>query len=263
MKKFVVDTHTHSIVSGHAYSTLMENIKVAAKKGIKVLATTEHGPKLVGAPHESYFGNMRVLPRVIDGVTILRGCEVNIMNSNGDIDISEWVQENLDLVIASLHQSCIKPSTKEENTRALLNVMENPNVHIIGHTGNPAYPIYEEEVVKKAKEKDILIEINNSSFVRSRTGSAPNCIKIAKLCKDYGVRMAAGTDSHFCSHIGDFEEVRKVLEAIKMPDELIINTKEDKIIRYLKGKGKLKDISIDKSTQYTYTYNDKKYLSNI
>ncbi|WP_142415152.1 phosphatase [Hathewaya massiliensis] len=263
MKKFVVDTHTHTIMSGHAYSTLMENIKEAYKKGIKVLATTEHGPKMVGAPTESYFGNMRVLPREINGVTILRGCEANIMNSNGDIDISTWTQENLDLVIASLHESCIKPGTKEENTRAILNVMENPYVHIIGHPGNPAYEIYEEEIVKKAKEKNILIEMNNSSFMNSRKGSAPNCIRLAKLCKDHGVKVIAGTDSHFCSYIGVFDEVREVLEAIKMPEELIMNIREEKIIEYLKEKGKLNDISIDKSKQYTYTYNDKKYLSNI
>lgn len=263
MKKFVVDTHTHTIMSGHAYSTLMENITEAYRKGIKVLGTTEHGPKMIGSPSESYFGNMRVIPREVHGVTILKGCEANIINFEGDIDISKWTQENLDLVIASLHESCIKPGTKEENTRAILNVMENPYVHIIGHPGNPAYEIYEEQIVKKAKEKNILIEINNSSFIHSRKGSASNCIKIAKLCKDYGVKIIGGTDSHFCFHIGVFDEVREVLKSIKMPEELIMNAKEEKIIEYLKEKGKLKDISIDKFRQYTYTYNDKKHLENI
>lgn len=32
--KYVVDVHTHTIVSGHAYTTLLENVR-EAKKGNK------------------------------------------------------------------------------------------------------------------------------------------------------------------------------------------------------------------------------------
>ena len=33
--KYLSDLHTHSIVSGHAYTTLLENINYCAEKGIK------------------------------------------------------------------------------------------------------------------------------------------------------------------------------------------------------------------------------------
>ena len=38
--KFEVDLHTHTIASGHAYSTLQENINYAINNEIKLLGIT-------------------------------------------------------------------------------------------------------------------------------------------------------------------------------------------------------------------------------
>lgn len=35
--KYLIDTHTHTIASGHAYSTLDENVLCAARKGLRPL----------------------------------------------------------------------------------------------------------------------------------------------------------------------------------------------------------------------------------
>lgn len=243
--KYVVDVHTHTIVSGHAYTTLLENAEYASKMGLKILGTTEHGPEMPGAPHLWYFENFAVLPRRIYDVTMLHGCEANIIDYKGNIDLPESTAKKLDIIIASLHDPCIKPGTIEENTEALLKAMENPYIDIIGHSGNPKFPIYEEEVVKKAKEKNILMEINNSSFKTSRKGSAPICRKIAELCIKHGTKVILGSDSHVCFTIGNFDMASSLIEDISMPEELIMNNNESKLIKHLKNKGKLKDINID------------------
>ena len=124
--KYNLDLHTHTIASGHAYTTLLENIKEASEIGLKVLGTSDHGPSMPGGPHLFYFANMRVLPRELYGVTLLHGCEVNIVDYDGKLDIPEKTLKNLDFVIASLHDVCIKPGTRDENTNCLLKVMENP-----------------------------------------------------------------------------------------------------------------------------------------
>lgn len=242
--KYVLDTHTHTVVSGHAYTTWLENVKHASDIGLKILGTTDHGPKMPGGPHEFYFNNLKALPRRLYGVLNLRGCEANIINYNGDLDISKDIQNKLDIVIASLHDVCIDPSSEEEHTQALLKVMDNDNVHIIGHMGNASFPADYEEVIKKAKKKDILIEINNSSFI-SRPGSYKNCLKIAKLCKKYGVKVIIGSDAHTCFQIGQFSRADELLKKIEMPEELIMNLDEKKIIRYLKNRGKLSDVNLD------------------
>lgn len=239
--KYVIDLHTHSIVSGHAYTTLLENVKQASINGIKVLGTTEHGPAMPGGPHIFYFSNMRNIPRELYGVKILRGCEANIMDVDGNLDIPERIQERLDLIIASLHDVCFKPfpSTKEVNTMAVLNAMNNRRIDILGHLGNPIFPVDIEAIVKKAKVTNTLIEINNGSLNGSREGSLENCIEIAKACNDNGVEVILGTDSHISFNIGKFDKAEQIIKAANMKEKLIMNIDENKIMEYLKSKGKL------------------------
>ena len=45
----VLDTHTHTLASGHAYNTMTEIIDAAVQKGLKLLAITEHAPAMPGA----------------------------------------------------------------------------------------------------------------------------------------------------------------------------------------------------------------------
>lgn len=241
--KYLSDLHTHSIVSGHAYTTLLENINYCAEKGIKVLGTSEHAPSMPGAPHYWYFGNLKVVPRVINGVTILKGCEANILDIEGSLDMSDEASKNLDYMIASFHEPVFKPRSREENTLAILNVMDKyDKVEILGHLGNPNYQLNYEAIIKKAKEKDIMIEINNSSLLgSSRIGSDVNCKKVALLCKEIGTKVILTSDAHINTCIGVFNKGIELLKEIKMPEELVMNDPE-KLIAHLKSKGRLSDL---------------------
>ncbi|MBU3191499.1 phosphatase [Clostridium bowmanii] len=237
--KFVADLHTHTIVSGHAYSTLMENAKYASEIGLEILGVTDHGPNMPGAPDLWYFGNFKVLPRELYGVKMLYGCEANIIDYEGNLDIPVEVQKKLDVMIVSMHEPLMEGGKSSDlNTATILKAMDNPNVNILGHMGNPKFPIHEEEIVKKAKEKNILIELNNSSFVSSRLGSDVNCTKIVKLCKEFGQRIIVNSDAHFCYCIGNFSVAEKILKDVDMPEELIINTNRTMLIDFLHEKGK-------------------------
>ena len=44
----VLDLHTHTVVSGHAYCSLREMAKAASEKGLEVLGITEHAPCYAG-----------------------------------------------------------------------------------------------------------------------------------------------------------------------------------------------------------------------
>ncbi len=237
--KLVLDTHTHTIASGHAYSTVHDYVNAAKAKGIELFAMTDHGPAMPGGPNIFHIGNQRVIPREIDGIEILRGVEANIMDFEGNIDIDEMYIERLDLIIASLHDVCIEPGSEEENTKALVNAMNNKYIDIIGHSGNPKFPINIERVVKAAKEKNIIIEINNSSFNNpGRSGSKDNCIAIARLAKELGVKVVAGSDAHISFDVGKFDTVLEVFELINMPEDLIMNTSKEKLKKHLLEKGK-------------------------
>lgn len=237
--KLVLDTHTHTIASGHAFSTIIENAREAFRKGLQLICITDHGPEMPGGPHIYYFGNLKVIPEKIEGVEILKGVEANIMDEEGRIDLPERILKKLDIVIASLHDECFEPSEDvERNTKALINAIKNPYVDIIGHPGNPIYPIDIERVLEAAKEYGKFIEINNSSFVTSRRGSEKICPIIAGKAKEMGVRVAVGSDAHICFDVGRFDEAIRLLEDINMPEELVLNTSVDKVKQYLQEKRK-------------------------
>lgn len=242
---YLSDLHTHTIISGHAYSTLLENIDFCNKNGIKVLGTAEHAPSMPGAPNRWYFGNMKVLPRIINGVIILRGCEANILDTDGNIDLTEHDALNLDYLIASFHEPVFEPSSIQENTKAILNVIDkHSKIEILGHLGNPVYDLDYNSIIKKCKEKNIMIEINNSSLLgNSRKGSNLNCEKIALLCKEYGVKIILTSDAHICFDIGNFSKGIELVKKINFPEELIMNDPE-KLISHLKSKGRLSDLNL-------------------
>ena len=87
--------------------------------------------------------------------------------------------------------------------------------------------------VNFTKEKNILIEINNSSFMTSRIGSEGTCIKIAKLCKKFNTRIIVNSDAHFCYSIGDFTIAEAMLTEIGMPEELILNLNNEKLMDFI------------------------------
>ena len=147
--RFTLDTHTHTIASGHAYNTIDEMAVYAAGHGVTHLAITDHAPKMPGSAGVLYFSNMGIIPRKKYGVNIYMGCEVNIMDYDGRIDLSEYGLKGCDVVIASLHIPCIKPGSIEQNTKALINAMDNPYVNIIGHPDDSRYPVDYEQLVRQ------------------------------------------------------------------------------------------------------------------
>ena len=202
---------------------------------MKFLGTSDHGSTMTGGPAEYFFHNLKVVPREMDGVKILRGMEANILDVNGNIDeLDSKALDGLDYLIASLHIVCIEPSTKEDNTMAILNVMDKEKVKIIGHPDDARYELDYEAIVKKAKEKNILLEVNNSSLSpnTSREGARENILKYLELCKEYGVRIIMGTDSHICYDIGVFQYAEAIIEEANFPKELVINYWEDQIIEF-------------------------------
>lgn len=236
--KYLIDMHNHTISSGHAYSTIQEIAKAANEKGLKYVGITDHGPSLQGAANIWHIGNLRVVPEIIYGVNILKGVEANILNKFGDIDVSEKFLGHLDIVLAGLHEGPAEVMDMEENTQAILKVMDNKYIDIIVHLGNPKFPIHYEKVVLKAKETNKLIEINNSSLHTSRSGSKDNCLEIALLCKKHNVPMIFSSDSHISFDVGRFDEILNLLEGANIPDELIVNSTVERFENYMKAKDK-------------------------
>ena len=143
----ILDLHTHTIMSGHAYNTMQEMIRSASEKGVQLLGITEHAPRIPGACHPFYFINFKVVPREQFGVKLMLGCELNIIDYEGHIDLEPRYLAGLDYGIASIHEPCYDSGTVAQNTAAYLGAMKHPAVHIIGHPDDGRFPIDYETLV--------------------------------------------------------------------------------------------------------------------
>ena len=210
--KLRIDTHTHSIASGHAYSTVDENLRWAAEQGLEMVALTDHAPAMKDTTGHAYFANLHVLPEKLHGVHLLKGIELNILDFDGKVDMDDRVLSRLDMAIASLHLPCITPGSRKENTRALMKVMENPYVDIIGHPGDPRYDVDFREVFRQAKETGTLLEVNNASLIPGgfRDGSQEHVKEILRMSMEEGISVVLGSDAHFYTGIGDFSHALRL-----------------------------------------------------
>lgn len=234
--KFIADTHSHTLASGHAYSTITEMAEAAAQRGLQALAITEHAPEMPGTCGLFYFQNLDVVPRNIKGIQLLMGAEVNIMDPDGTVDLPEQTCRDLDIVVASIHPPCYGLDHSEaENTRAYVEVMKKPYINVIGHPDDGRFPFDYEVLVKTAKETGTLLELNNSSLrpQSSRKGTRENMLTMLDLCKQYGVPVTTGSDAHVNVDAGNFCRVEEVLKYCAFPEELVVTTDFEKLKPFL------------------------------
>ncbi len=220
--KIRIDTHTHSVASGHAYSTIDDLARGARRRGLAAFVLTDHGPALAGGTHPYHVGNLRVSPPRIRGVRFLKGIEANIMDAAGSIDLEPKLLARLDFVMAGFHEICFAPADAETNTQAIVAALRNPFVDAVSHPGNPLYPIDFRAFVRAAAEHGKAVEINNSSF-KIRRGSHPNCLEIARLCVELGAKVVCGSDAHYWRYVGNFGDALAVLKEARVPKELVLN----------------------------------------
>lgn len=234
--KTQLDVHTHTVASGHAYSSLQEMAQAAADKGLKILGITEHGPGIPGTCNPMYFRNMHCVPRQLYGIRLMLGAELNILNTNGDICLDEGHWRMLDLRIAGIHSLCWEGGTMEENTEGVVKAMRNPFMQIISHPGDGTAELDFERLMQVSKETHTLLEINNHSLapIRHKEVARPNNLTLLRLAKKYDTPIILGSDAHFSTMIAQYDNVMPLLKEVDFPDELIINYDVERFLNYLK-----------------------------
>jgi putative hydrolase len=226
-----IDTHTHTVLSGHAHSTIMENAAAAARAGIKGMVMSDHGPSIQSAPPDYNIGTYADLPDTIEDVRIYKGIEANIIDFEGTLDIREIYIKRLEFVIAGLHEMVMASGGKKD-TDAVIGALNNKYVDVISHPDNPQYNLDYEAVIKETARLGKLVEINNHSL-KSREGSIDKAHTILELCKKYSVKVAISSDAHSAFGIGKFGTALTLIEKNAFPESLIVNLKKGRFDEYI------------------------------
>ncbi len=197
------DVHMHTVETD-GKNTIEEMAEAAKARGYKYMAITDHSKNLAFANGLddkraiAHIQRIRAANEKIDGIKIFAGIEVDIL-ADGDLDLSDDVLAQMDLVIASVHSVFNQEPAKM--TDRLLKAIANRNTSIIGHpTGRlqlrrDAYHFDMDAVLNSAAKHKVAMELN----------SYPDRLDLndvhLRQAKQKGVKVVINTDSHHTSHL--------------------------------------------------------------
>lgn len=238
-----IDLHIHTIASGHAYNTILEYINRAKELKMKIIGFSEHGPSMNGSANKTYFNCLNRLPRKIGNLVILRGIEANVINKNGDIDISDKIIKNrLDYVMAGLHKGTgLKIGDEKYNTMALVNAIKSGKINMLSHPFlNNIIPFDVERVCAEACRNNVLLEINIhyvSDYIsepQTKKSIIENLKLLVQTVKHYKKKVIVNTDAHNIWELGDDSPLKKIKKEIGLTNDLIINNYPKELLKLLK-----------------------------
>lgn len=229
------DLHVHTVASGHAFSTVAEIAREAARRGLRAVGISDHGPALPGGPHLFHFQALRFLPRTMEGVKILKGIEANVVNGRGELDLPREVLGRLDYALVGFHDGCgLKVRSPAKNTAVLIGAMQQPRVRVITHPGNPAFPIEVPTLVRAARDLGVALEINNSSFSMARRGSLEVCTAIARQVALEGGLVCLSSDAHVACDVGQVADAWTVASGAGIQPDQVVNRTYEGLAKFLR-----------------------------
>jgi len=241
VKDIKADLQTHSNWSDGKL-TMLEMARAAARRGIKVIAFTDHSVSLgvTGGlsmdDHKKQAAEIKKIQKQLgDEILVLHATEVEI-KADGTLDYPDEFLASLDLVLASLHTSLRQP--REKVTERLLNAIRNPHVDIIGHPTGRLIPEREgadldmDAVLNAAAETGVALEIN----------AHPSRLDLddvyARRAKELGIPISINTDSHSEEDFDNlFYGVAIARRAWLTKADVINCWSPEKLLKWLKKRG--------------------------
>jgi DNA polymerase (family X) len=197
------DVHMHTVETD-GKCTIEEMAMAARDRGYKYMAITDHSKNLAFANGlddkraEAHIKRIREVGKTIEGITVFAGIEVDIL-ADGELDLSDSVLEQMDIVIASIHSHFNQDT--QQVTERLLRVIENPHTSVIGHpTGRmllrrEGYNFDCDKVFAAAAKAGVAMEHN----------AYPDRLDLRdlhlRMAKAKGVKFVINTDAHHTSHM--------------------------------------------------------------
>jgi DNA polymerase (family X) len=190
--------HCHTVYSDGA-DTIEVMARAAQAMGMRYITITDHSPTA------SYAGGLTLerlrrqwdeiarAQETVKGITILRGTESDIL-ADGRLDYPDEVLEQLDIVIASVHNR--HRMDEAQMTRRLVQAMRHPSFKVWGHAlgryvlRRPPIACRMEEVLDAAAESRVAIEVNGNPH---RLDMEPRWQREARR---RGLRFVVSTDAH-------------------------------------------------------------------
>lgn len=239
MALFNCDLHIHSIASGHAFNTIDECARYSHENHYELIGISDHGPNMEGAPHMGYFEMMYRMPHHNQGVSMIYGCEANILSEYGNVDLSDEILINLDYTMAGIHKRTQYIDKGEvSNTTAIVNAIKSGMIDIITHPVSWDFKVNVPRIVEAARYYNVLLEANKTILIEAIKYDNQETVQqykeLLKLSREAGVEIIWGSDAH---HVSEMEisssQLQFLAEVYDFDFGSTINQRVDVLLQFL------------------------------
>jgi len=241
LKDLKADLQMHSTWSDGKLS-MLEMARAAAKRGMKVIAFTDHSASLGVTQglkmedHKQQAAEIKKIQKQLgDEILVLHASEVEI-KADGSLDYPDEFLASLDLVLASMHTSLRQP--RDKVTERVIKAIRNPHVDIIGHPTGRLIPDREgadldmEAILQAASETGVAMEINASPYRLDLDDV------YARRAKELGIPISINTDAHSEEDMDmRFYGVAVARRAWLTKNDVINCWSTDKLLKWLNSRG--------------------------
>lgn len=233
--KMIFDHHTHTVYS-HGKGTIADNVRVAAEKGLKSIAITDHGPgHLTYGIDMKKFGQMKAeveeLKLEYPDMEILLGVEANTIRVAPFVDVNEEQKSEMEILLAGYHYGILRAGCvpnficehtgigknsavlKQKNTQMILDALYSNKIDVLTHPGDKG-PFDIDAIAAACAETGTLLEINMKHEHLT--------VEEIKAAAAYDVKFIIGSDAHVPEAVGSFEgSLARAMEAGLDPARIV------------------------------------------
>lgn len=198
------DLHTHTVYSD-GRDSVAGMVHAARALGYRYVAITDHSPTSKASRALTLDRIAQQADEIADvgahvpEMTILQGIECEIQ-ADGTIDVADAVLERLDIVLASLHDSC--GHGPERLVDRYCAAMRHPLVNVITHPANrspgrdPGYTLPFDRLFEEAARTGTAVEIDGAP------GHLDLDAPLAQQAATMGAMLVVNSDCHMADRLG-------------------------------------------------------------
>lgn len=211
-----VEHHAHTTRTDGT-ATIEESIATARQRGLRSLAFTEHVRRDTDW-FADFAREIRTARREAPAIEVLIGCEAKALDPGGDLDASDAILRECDIVLGSVHrfpdgrggvlrfEDVPQAELAETETELALGLLRNAPIDVLAHPGgmyqrrHGSFPEpLMRRILEASLERGIAVEIS-TSYLREVE-------PFLRLCSEVDPFVSIGSDAHRLSDIGRCRDV--------------------------------------------------------